>query len=79
MRKAAITSIWDWSAPYLAVLFLLHQHFDDDETIALWIDKDNIHRVYMYDELSDDGFIEYYIDGIARGVWTKEDVRRHIY
>ncbi len=75
MSKPAITSIWDWSAHYLAAMFLVHQqHREGDTTFSAWMDKDNIRRVYIYDELEDDGFVEYYKDGVAQGVRIKEDV-----
>ena len=75
MSKAAITSIWDWSAHYLAAMFLIHQRYEDDETTSVWMDNNNLRRVYIYDELDDDGFVEYYMDGVVKGVRAKEDVR----
>jgi hypothetical protein len=78
MSKQAITSIWDWSTHYLAAMFLLHQHYEDDPIIAVWMDNSNPRRVFVYDEFEDDGFVEYYVDGVAQVTWAKENTHRYL-
>lgn len=78
MSKPAITSIWDWSKILWAHQFFLQHYTPDSAIFTLWIDKDDPYRVYIYDELEDDGFVEYYVDGVAQVTWAKEDTHRYL-